>query len=283
MKQYFLATFFLVVFTFMLEPARNLMSKFLLVEQPQYHQIQEGEWLSKIAIQYYGDASFWRELELINRAPNGNKVYPGENIIIPSYEAMREIRTTQRLSSVNDLIQTQERLIASGHRKERPPVSESVIESEAVVSSIPLVQNEEIVTAIQSEEVEATDQSAQEKAPLIVYEETPELEYLSEDADFEQNASESSMLLYGVVAVVIFAIGIFFFIRKRKSENVEYYGDAHQLEEIKEDENDGEDGEKEVDPGLLRQNYFSTGQDETELDKPLVEENENEKEKELVG
>lgn len=284
MKKYFLATFFLIAFTFMLEPTRSLMSKFLLVEQPQYHQIQEGEWLSKIAIKYYGDASYWRELELINRAPNGDKIYPGENIIIPSYEAMREIRTTQRLSSVNDLIQTQERLIASGYRQERAPVSEAVEESEPTVSTVPVVQNgveddKKIAIAIQFEEAEMIEQKAQEDAPLVVYEETPESDYFVEDTDFGQQASKSNMFLFGMGAIVVLALGIFFYIRKKKSEDVEYYGDVQQLDEVKEDEKEEEvEAEKESEPVRLHQNFYMTEKDETESRESRKEEKINEKE-----
>ncbi len=284
MKKYFLATLFLVLFTLMLEPAKNLMSKFLLLEQPQYHQIQEGEWLSTIAIKYYGDASYWRELELINRAPNGDKIYPGENIIIPNYEAMREIRRTQKLSSVNDLIQTQERLIASGYRQQRTPASELVEEPESTVSTNPVVldaveEDEEIATAIQFEEAESIEQRVQEEAPLVVYKETPELGSLEDDADFGQYTSKSSMFLYAVGVIVVLALGIFFYIRKKKSENVEYYGDVQQLEEVNDDENEvAEEAEQESEPTRLHQNFYMTEKDEMESKESRKEEEVNEKE-----
>ena len=86
MKKYILATLFLGLFVLFLEPAETLLSNFLRIEQPIIHEVEDGEWLSKIALEYYGDPTFWKELELINRAPEGNLVFPGEKVMVPSFK-----------------------------------------------------------------------------------------------------------------------------------------------------------------------------------------------------
>jgi len=49
-----LATLFLGLFVLFLEPAETLLSNFLRIEQPTVHEVEDGDWLSKIALKYYG-------------------------------------------------------------------------------------------------------------------------------------------------------------------------------------------------------------------------------------
>lgn len=119
MKKYILATLFLGLFVLFLEPAETLLSNFLRIEQPIVHKVEDGDWLSKIALEYYGDTTFWKELELINRAPEGNLVFPGEKIIVPSFKVIQQIRNTKRLSNVNKLIKEQQNILAANSVSEK--------------------------------------------------------------------------------------------------------------------------------------------------------------------
>ena len=49
------------------------------------HKVQKGESLSKIAYKYYGNAYLWRELSLVNMAPNPDLILPGQKIVLPEY------------------------------------------------------------------------------------------------------------------------------------------------------------------------------------------------------
>lgn len=87
-----------------------LMSSRVFLDQPIVHVIQEGEYLSQLAQKYYGNAEYWRALALINRAPNADKVYPGEHVILPSAGAISRIVNAQRLSEVNEIVGGQEQI-----------------------------------------------------------------------------------------------------------------------------------------------------------------------------
>jgi len=86
--------------------------KKLFSNEPQTHTIQKGEYLSAIAKKYYGDPDYWRELALINRAPNSNLVFPGEEVIVPRLSVIKEIRRTRYLSKVNAFIQDESNILA---------------------------------------------------------------------------------------------------------------------------------------------------------------------------
>jgi len=77
MKKYIFATLFLGLFVLFLDPTETLLSNFLRIEQPTVHEVEDGDWLSKIALEYYGDPTFWKELELINRAPKAIWFFQG--------------------------------------------------------------------------------------------------------------------------------------------------------------------------------------------------------------
>ena len=64
----------------------------LFSNDPHVHTIQQGEYFSKISQQYYGTATYWKELAMINRAPISDLVFPGEEIVVPSLEAIQELR-----------------------------------------------------------------------------------------------------------------------------------------------------------------------------------------------
>ncbi|MDQ7064808.1 MAG: LysM peptidoglycan-binding domain-containing protein [candidate division KSB1 bacterium] len=88
----------------------TLWSSRLFLNEPRIHVIREGEYLSKIAQQYYGKASYWRALALLNRAPDPNKIYPGERIMLPEATAVAKIARARRLSEVNEIAFEQEQM-----------------------------------------------------------------------------------------------------------------------------------------------------------------------------
>ena len=103
-------------------------AKRLLLGTPTTHVIQQGEYLSQIAKQYYGSADYWRELALINRAPDSDLVFPGEEIIIPSLDVIKEIRRTSWLSKVNSYVKNEEDVIARLKMGEEPLMAENTPE-----------------------------------------------------------------------------------------------------------------------------------------------------------
>ncbi|TDI91669.1 MAG: LysM domain-containing protein, partial [Caldithrix sp.] len=192
MKKYILATLFLGLFVLFLEPAETLLSNFLRLEQPTLHKIEDGDWLSKIALQYYGDSTFWQELELINRVPEGNLVFPGENIIVPSFKIIQQIRNTKKLSEVNKLIKEQQNILVS--------------------------------TSIQPNNYQEVEKSQSERIATVTVKKPDESEVVKEVGriiGFEQELAESSsdkasitssILFAGVVALCLgFVIAIFYF------------------------------------------------------------------------
>ena len=54
--------------------------------QPRIHIVQPGDWLSKIAMTYYGDVNKWPVIYKENRGTIGDKpdlIVPGQRLIIP--------------------------------------------------------------------------------------------------------------------------------------------------------------------------------------------------------
>ena len=135
--------------------------KKLILGDPTTHTIQKGEYLSRIAQKYYGDASYWRELSLINRAPNSDTVFPGEEIIIPSLEVVKEIRKTRWLSKVNNYMKGQEDILAN--LQEQP-----VIEPQAVSEPMATVTVPEKIPSDVDEEIGGGGQPAQQSSSIFI-------------------------------------------------------------------------------------------------------------------
>ncbi len=98
-----------MVITLIVSHGEVLFSKRMYLGESRIHTIQEGEYLSRLAQDYYGDAEYWRQLALINRAPDPNGVYPGEQILLPGIGVMNKLRQARRLSEVNSLVSLEER------------------------------------------------------------------------------------------------------------------------------------------------------------------------------
>ncbi|MBN1997355.1 LysM peptidoglycan-binding domain-containing protein [candidate division KSB1 bacterium] len=132
----------------------------LFSNDPNVHTVQKGEYFSKLSQHYYGTAEYWKELALVNRAPNSNLVFPGEKIIIPGVEAIKKLHKTQSLTVVNDIVNGQENWLAE-HRvtnDERPNIA---------VTELPSSTQKPAAVSSPTGQVEQQSTKS-EKAPVVV-------------------------------------------------------------------------------------------------------------------
>lgn len=108
MKKVLLTAFCGVVLLLVMAHDNLLMSRLRWLESPQVHHVQKGESLSKLAKEHYGDTDYWRELALVNRAPNPNHIEPDEKILLPAANVMEDLRKARTISSVNSLVDQQQ-------------------------------------------------------------------------------------------------------------------------------------------------------------------------------
>lgn len=108
MKKVMLLAFCVVVLLLVMAHDNLLMSRLRWLESPQVHHVQKGESLSKLAKEHYGNTDYWRELALVNRAPNPNHIEPDEKILLPAANVMQELRKARTISSVNTLVDQQQ-------------------------------------------------------------------------------------------------------------------------------------------------------------------------------
>ena len=112
MKKFLLTVLFAALLLGLFAREELVWCKRLLTGEATLHTIQDGEYFSKLSQSYYGTAEYWRELALINRAPNADLVFPGETVIIPGPEAIKELHAANSLTGVNTIVESQQRLIA---------------------------------------------------------------------------------------------------------------------------------------------------------------------------
>jgi len=110
MKKLFLSLFFATGIFILLSQGEIVWSNRLYLDEPRVHKIEKGEYLSKLAERYYGDPQRWRELALINRAPNPNHVEVGEEILVPAANKAAEVSRARTLTQVNTIVRDQEGL-----------------------------------------------------------------------------------------------------------------------------------------------------------------------------
>lgn len=210
LKRFLFSVVLMGLLVLFMEPAGNLLSNFLRLDQPRTHQIAEGDWLSKVAKKYYGDASYWQELALINRAPDGDLIFPGEEIIVPSFEAIREVRTSRRLSAVNDIVEMQQDILAGRMEVEREPVAQAPPKTEEPEGTTEPMPGEASDSDGETAALDLEDHYGSES---------------SEAAPFYR----STLFITGmVILAVVLAIAIFMYVRqkKREKEEVSYYGSS---------------------------------------------------------
>ncbi|KAA3615313.1 MAG: LysM domain-containing protein [Calditrichaeota bacterium] len=189
-----------------------LLSSRMYLGESRIHTIQNGEQLSHLAQQYYGDAAYWRELALINRAPNADNIFPGEQILLPTVNVIDKLARSTRLSEVNKLVGEQEQLAtqesqqqakeftakqriatseqtAPAQTKPEPlPENDSHLSEEPVLDSAPLENTEEL----DSEILPSTDLSSQS----------------SLDAATLQHSAEPQEAGIGWLGIMLFGVGI---------------------------------------------------------------------------
>lgn len=202
MKKVLITLLLMTAAVLFLEPAQTLLSKFLTLEKPTEYQIREGDWLSKIAKEYYNNPSYWKELALVNRAPKGDRIFPGEKVIVPSFRAIQEIRRARSLSKVNQLIREQQNLMDG---------------ATAVLQSPPI----ESAPASPAKTVKLISPSSEVRSPR----------WEEEVAEVGRPSKLDYALLSGVAAMVLlFVGGIYFYVRKKNADEVQVYG--HKPEPI---------------------------------------------------
>lgn len=153
MKKLFLTLFFAAAIFMIGSHGEMLWGNRLFLDEPRVHKIEKGEYLSKIAEQYYGDPQRWRELALINRAPNPNHVEVGEEILVPAANLVQEISRAHTLTQVNTVVKEQQRLATATPATPNAPTAtpaitiaphEPMAETPAPVVSEPVAPKNEL-------------------------------------------------------------------------------------------------------------------------------------------
>ncbi len=152
MKKFLLAGFCGLVMLLMMVHDSTLLSRLRWLEAPQMHKVQKGESLSKLAKAYYGEVDYWRELALVNRAPNPNHIEPEEEILLPAASVIANLRKARTITSVNTLVEQQHLLAkkASGDGSTSPkpavtatPTRGPALEANQTPAPAPVVAQEQ--------------------------------------------------------------------------------------------------------------------------------------------
>lgn len=218
MKRFLFAIALMGLAVIFMEPAGNLLSNLLRLDQPLSHEIKDGDWLSKIAQQYYGDPSYWKELALINRAPNGDRIFPGEKVVVPSFEAIQKVRQARSISDVNGVVELQEDILA-GRVK---------------AHSEPLAQERQPQSSTSPSTTPSTEPSTSTSEPTAS--EEPTMDFESYDGEATNGAETSFWLSTPVITglvilAVVLVMGVFMYSRKKKREEVDFYGGLSKTDE----------------------------------------------------
>jgi hypothetical protein len=116
MKKYLLGLIILLSFSYVMLPDAIGWCTRQILNDPITYAIEPGDYLSKISLKYYGTAKYWQELALINRAPHSDLVFPGEVVLVPSREVIEELHRARNFSKVNQLINSQELMLANARK-----------------------------------------------------------------------------------------------------------------------------------------------------------------------
>ena len=108
MKKFFLTLLFTCGFFLLFSQNEMLWSKRRFLDAPRVHKVQKGESLSQLAKQHYGSPKRWRELALVNRAPQPNHLEVGEEILLPSAAVINKLRRSRTITRVNTLVGEQD-------------------------------------------------------------------------------------------------------------------------------------------------------------------------------
>ena len=171
-------------------------------------------------MQYYGNAEFWRALALINRAPNVDKIYPGEHVILPDAGTVAKIAAAQKLTEVNELVNNQQVLAVLESEQEAMEFTKNSAGPEEAMPTIdpPQPAAVENVETIASEGTEAEIPAAiQEMEAAGESEEYDTI--VAARQDDSQNARTTSGLLWPITGVAAVLIAGFTYGYRRKKKN----------------------------------------------------------------
>jgi len=211
MKKFFLALFFMVGIFVIVSQGELAWSNRRLLDEARVHKIQKGESLSLLAKRYYGDPHRWRELSLINRAPNANLVLPGEEVLVPDVAAINELSRARTITRVKSVVGEQERVAVA----ETPAAAQEF----SGASSTPAKPAESLQPqASPQTPAVSTASSSNDGQPGATATEPMTAEQQSaETAPFtEESNSEAGFPWFWVALGVILVGGVFAFMRYRQ-------------------------------------------------------------------
>jgi hypothetical protein len=87
-------------------------SKRLFENYPVSRSLRKQDYLSMLSLHYYGTSKYWRDIDMINRAPDVDKIFPGQTIIIPDQESIERLHKTQDIVLINQIISHRDRWLA---------------------------------------------------------------------------------------------------------------------------------------------------------------------------
>jgi hypothetical protein len=189
MKKLFLFMFFAAGIFVLWSHGEMVWSDRRFLDEPRVHKIEKGEYLSRLAQQYYGNPQRWRELALVNRAPNPNHVEVGETILVPAANVVAEIGRARTLTKVNALVNDQEKLVQE--------------------PSQPITDNAPVATPTPSGEVTTGNGAAEpvEETPAPIATESP----ITKEISFP-------WLWVGLGAIVLALAGFIIYRRRQNAE-----------------------------------------------------------------
>jgi len=243
-----LVLFILVTVIFGLYSEENLLwCKKMIFNEPTTHVIQKGDYFSKLSQQYYGTAKYWRQLALINRAPNKDMVFPGEKVVIPSLEAVKKLKESRSLTSVNDIVKVQKDWIAEHGNVTTQyafEATETTTEEQVTTTAEQAPAQE---TAIAQVPITQSDNS--EPEPVI-------------ENEYEKSSMLPIILTIAAVVLIVGIMSLYLYRRKKKYE-LEEFEPVEKEEDTLLEEDDEEVNEVYTDP-------FAEPEHEREREQVLV-------------
>lgn len=203
-----------------------LWCKKILFNEPTTHVIQEGDYFSKLSNQYYGTSKYWRELALINRAPNKNLIFPGERVVIPNLDAIKKLQNSRSLTAVNEIVKDQEIWIAK---------NSNVSTSNYALKKAEIRQEE---TNPQTEQPEITIEETVEEIPAV----QPQVNQA--DNELSEEIKESSifpLLVTGAAIILVVGIMSLFLYRRKKKYEMEEFEPSVEEEMASVDEEEADE------------------------------------------
>jgi LysM repeat protein len=200
MKKYMLGLIILLSFSYVMLPDAIGWCTRQILNEPTTYAIEPGDYLSKISLKYYGTAKYWQELALINRAPQSDLVFPGEVVLVPSREVIEELHRARSFSKVNQLINSQELMLANARKNVNQIIATDTLTTE----------NNQSVTAADSalaiSDVESSDK-------------------------VKNSTSNLKLVLIGIFSGLIL-LGLISFVIVRKVNESKEHQDNNQMEPV---------------------------------------------------